>query len=74
MRVEPALFRVQPAITSLGLEDYGLRMSVIGHDYSMHNRSADGSLLPVRSVGELMAHCQGWTDHVNLFLEKTAAA
>jgi len=55
------------------IEDFGFEVSVVEHDYSMRDRSCSDSQLRISSVDQLMSLCGNWNDHLNLYLQRSAA-
>ena len=54
-------------------EDFGFEMFIIGHDYSMSDKSVDKERLRITSANQLMSVCQGRNDHLNLYLVKSTS-
>ncbi|MCL4300776.1 MAG: FkbM family methyltransferase [Anaerolineae bacterium] len=53
------------------LEDFGFDVFVVGHDYSMHNKSINENSPPIHTVEELMSLCNERNDHLNLYLKRS---
>ncbi len=51
--------------------DFQFRMSVVGRDYSMKNRTPNEDHLRIKRVEQLMSLCKERNDHFNLYLEKS---